>query len=190
MADIIIHSVIEYLQLLQEWRIRFQNWNNENFDQEYMFFSRGQAKQYGPTIIPSIYYKEQLLVEEAKMMKETMARFPDTFADKHFFIEKLILMQHYDVPTRLLDISSNPLVALFFASSSGNDGPHGGENGIIEYFIIPSRDIRYIDSYKVTALANCAKIPMEYTSYKKDLPIDDFRQQGTITYRYSSRVNQ
>ncbi len=46
---------------------------------------------------------------------------PDDFEKCHTHLEKLVKMQHYGLPTRLLDITRNPLVALYFACESNLD---------------------------------------------------------------------
>lgn len=40
---------------------------------------------------------------------------PKEFQGMNSILDKLVEMQHYNLPTRLLDVSSNALVALLFA---------------------------------------------------------------------------
>ena len=44
---------------------------------------------------------------------------PQLFEKCRTNFERLALMEHYHLPTRLLDVSSNPLIALFFAVKGG-----------------------------------------------------------------------
>jgi hypothetical protein len=65
----------------------------------------------------------QYMPSEDRLCKELLIAHHDEFIGDQFCFDRLVRMQHYGLPTRLLDISGNPLVALFFACSSGPDTP-------------------------------------------------------------------
>lgn len=72
-------------------------------------------------------------------------------------INKLTYMQHYGCPTRLTDITSNPLVALYFASLGNDD-----KDGIVYVFGVPEGDIHYEQSDRVQMLSKLAEFtPVE-----------------------------
>ena len=52
-------------------------------------------------------------------------------------LELLFLMQHYRVPTRLLDWTENPFVALFFATENARDETEGSEKDAAVWIIDP-----------------------------------------------------
>ncbi|HAT3807039.1 TPA: FRG domain-containing protein, partial [Serratia marcescens] len=66
----------------------------------------------------------------------------------------LVKMQHYSLPTRLLDLSTNPLVALYFACSNYKNDTYDGEVKILN---IPTNEVKYFDSDTVTIISNIAK---------------------------------
>ena len=141
-----ITSISSFLDIL---KARIQR--NKRFE----FFFRGHDdSEYD--LIPSIYRSDGFIRNEDKFFKEAILRSSSDFDQDRTSIEKLVRMQHYGIPTRLLDITSNALVALFFASYSKPKA-----DGEVVIFRIPKRDIKFHDSDTVTVLANIAKRPVE-----------------------------
>lgn len=76
------------------------------------FFFRGQ-KNKSWEIRPSAF-RNDLLSRESELIKDAYSRAPLEFSNLGPF-EQLTKLQHYGLPTRLLDVTLNPLVALYFA---------------------------------------------------------------------------
>ena len=77
--------------------------------------------------------------------------------------DKLVRMQHFGLPTRLLDVSRNALVALYFATDPGPPGSKPSD-GMVTAFAIPQEREKYYDSDSVSCIANLANM----TSEEKD----------------------
>jgi hypothetical protein len=131
--------------------------------------------------IPSIYYIPGLIEHEDKIFRETVARFPDDMLSKKTTIEQLILMQHHRFPTRLLDVTKNLLVSLFFACFDDSRKDSQVKDGIVHFYSVPKEEVRYCDSDRIKIVSNLAKQPFRLRGgYDLSLSVQEFNKQDAI----------
>lgn len=138
----------------------------EEGSSESLFF-RGQCN-LSWDIRPSIFRNSWISVEE-EMIEKAISRVPHEFAGCNTAFEELTKLQHYGLPTRLLDVTMNPLVALYFACCSkekleGEDD----SNGVVYY---GSSYARHSSDIDVKILSSLAKIKLTSTTTLNDLKV-------------------
>lgn len=124
--DVEIKNVSEYIKWVDDTH-RFCNSDKVTFCKENIYY-RGQAsKVWGlsPSVFRENYNEFELLYKAQKRLYKQLSQF-------NYILDKIIYLQHYGLPTRLLDITYNPLVALYFACLNHNN-PRVSKDGIVYY---------------------------------------------------------
>lgn len=145
-----IRSISDIIAFIKENSIRAYD-SNVNALSLY----RGQSN-YEWSLLPSVYRNNQFRYESI-YIKELERIQPSEFAGYDNF-SKLVKMQHYGLPTRLLDVTLNPLVALYFACANNYDA-----DGAFYYFSMPTF---WQDNWAVQIVADYA---VEHLNYMNDL---------------------
>lgn len=115
--------------------------------------------------------------EEARMYRELLVSNSIDFQGDVYTLDRLVRMQHYSLPTRLLDITSNPLIALYFACKS-----HLDKEGEVIVLSIERSLIKYFDSDTASCLANLTRLPQdskESIDYGSD-DVAEFNEQPAL----------
>jgi len=117
---------------------------------------RGQ-QHYGWTSKPKIFRGDNDIYNSENLaVRDIVSLHPGEFeADKTMF-DRLVRMQHFGLPTRLLDVTINPLVALWFATEPSANGDE--HHGAVQALLIPKDRQRYYDSDRVSCMANLANL--------------------------------
>jgi hypothetical protein len=143
---------------------------------EVLFF-RGH-RRHSFKLQPSIYRDTGWIENEDILFKELVLKCPSEFSAREATFEALVRMQHYSLPTRLVDITTNPLVALFFAAQ--DEEHYEKEAGEVLSFRIPKREVKYYDSDTVSVIANISKRPQTFAVPHFDDDLDLFNANSEI----------
>lgn len=69
-------------------------------------------------LLPSLLRTSNGADKEHLIFRDMVSHEPQSFSECRSTLDYLVHMQHYGLPTRLLDVTMNPLVALYFACQS------------------------------------------------------------------------
>ena len=142
-------------------------------------FYRGHSNKSKYKLEPSLFRKDDdgnylYLENEHILYRELIVSNSADFQSDEYTLDRLVRMQHYSLPTRLLDITSNPLIALYFACKSAP-----GEDGEVIIFSLDRSQVKYFDSDVASCISNLARL-LKTEKDNINLEDDNFNDQISV----------
>lgn len=123
---------------------------NQHPDDQFYFRGEGcDSWELRPSVMRDFNFQKN----ESEMLNDLMSRQPEAFSGLTSAFSQWVLAQHYGLKTRLLDITRNPLVALFNACED-----RSVQHGRLHIFAVPKEIIKPFNSDTVSIIANFAKL--------------------------------
>lgn len=134
----------------------------------YLFYRGHENMNY--LLQPSISRNKLWVKNESQIFEDIQVECPDEFSSYKTHLEKLVKMQHYNIPTRLLDITRDPYVALYFSCANNL-----GELGEVLIFMSCKYGLKYPKSDTVSILSSLSAL----SNQKKEDLIDLINEDKT-----------
>ncbi|MBE7217391.1 MAG: FRG domain-containing protein [Caulobacteraceae bacterium] len=141
-----------------------------------IFAFRGQSK-WDWDLLPRLFRPEfkNVLASERELIRDALSLHPEEFENDASMFERLARMQHYGIPTRLLDLTANPLTALYFAV---RDPTYDSEHASVHIVVSSKTRRKFFDSDALSCITNLC-----------NLSADERQELASLSYTDRSAFN-
>ena len=119
-------------------------------------YFRGEDRDY--ELRPKLTRNPGWTESEEKLMLDLIARRPGEMGLEPSYFQRLAMARHFELPTRLLDVTRRASVALHYATANETDHV----DGFLHFFLVPNSLVKPFDSDTVCLVANFTRLsPLE-----------------------------